>query len=169
MADHTRESLEAMDDDELLNAAIEAGIDVHEDGSDTREGVIAALIETPEDKAEREAKAAELQGASSGDGTEVDASNTDLNAKTKTELLDLAREADIKGRSNMSHDELVVALSRATNVATIPPHTWPPREGGVSAEEEGPEDDPALAAGLSALHRAPTRERVHGDFGPEAS
>lgn len=107
------------------------------------------------------------QGATSS--TDVDATDTDLNAKSTTELKEMASKAKIKGRSQMDHDELVAALSSATNVATIPPHQWPPREGGVSGEEGGPEDDPALASGLASLHRAAKRDRAYDSFGPEAS
>jgi hypothetical protein len=52
---------------------------------------------------------------------------TDLTDRTKDELLDLARDRDLEGRSAMTKDELIAALG--------PEETFEPEEEALSEQE----------------------------------
>lgn len=155
MNDHTREELEQLEDDELFELAVEEldydGPTEFDDAQ--REGIIAALIETDEDRAEREAKQADLSGTPST--TSVDLTNVDLDKVGVPDLKDYAKEAGIKGYSNMRKHELIAALSSSTAVATVPPpdEQYPLRKSQRAMDDPDSGDDPAWAAGLSSLHR----------------
>jgi hypothetical protein len=54
-----------------------------------------------------------VQGGRAAAGGNGNGRGRDLRSLSKDDLYDLAKQADIKGRSDMSRDELVEALERA--------------------------------------------------------
>lgn len=85
-------------------AAIAAGVG----SAAARRGGLGGVV----DKVEGLASTAmdKVEGAASGNGRGSDAAE-DLASKSWAELMKLAKDADIKGRSGMKKDELVKALS----------------------------------------------------------
>lgn len=81
----------------------------------------------------------------------------DLASMTKAELMELAREAAIRGRSSMSKAQLVDALE--THAAA--PASPPAADVGTRPSEGASEPDPAILAipGVSPGERAEARER----------
>lgn len=161
MADHTREELEARDNEALLDVAIDELDESEYDGTfepdelteQDRARIIAALTESDEDKAEREAKQAELSGQANV--ASVDLSNVNLEEQSVPDLKAYAKQAGIAGYSNMRKDELLAALSSSVQVQTVPDagDQYPLRQSQRRMDDPDSGDDPAWGAGLSSLHR----------------
>ena len=111
-AEHIEESYEERGVSEKeAEARAWATVNKQSGGGERKGGSGQKKSETAKDSAHRAAKARSGESPNKGSARKDRSGSTSLTDLTRDELMDKARERDVRGRSKMRKDELIKALS----------------------------------------------------------